>query len=151
LKPKGWPYLAPDVEAMLSNYRKEGQIDRAGAIYLAEAPQFSALGIPYDEGFIHIVEPAGETQRRDQAWLGELQLRHHKKEELLRRLSAPTKARRKEFDGMSDQVLCENYFSGAMSNNPVVEVVATGGTVVGYHSETPVRVRNGIITRVASS
>jgi hypothetical protein len=141
LQKKGGPHIAPDVEAILARHRKDGQIDRAEAVYFAETPEFSALGITYDEGFIHIVEPVGETQRRDQAWLGELQLRHHKNHELIRRLSAPVRVRRKEFDGVSDQVLCENYFSGVLSSNPVIEVVATGATVAGYHLETPVRVR----------
>jgi hypothetical protein len=37
--------------------------------------------------------------------------------------------------------LCENYFSGVESSRPIIELVATEGTVVGYHSETSVRVR----------
>jgi hypothetical protein len=143
LEPKGEPHIDPDVEAILAKHRRDGQIDRANAVYFAETPEFSSLGIPYDEGFIHIVEPVGETQRRDQAWLGELQLRHHKNQELIRRQSAPLRARREEFEGRSDQVLCENYFSGVLSSNPVIEVVATSATVVGYHSEILVRVRKG--------
>jgi hypothetical protein len=141
LEPKGGPHTDPAVEAILARYRKDGQIDRAAGVYFAETPDFSSLGIPYDKGFIHIVEPIGEPQRRDQAWLGEIQLRHHKNAQLISRLSAQTRARRREFDEMSDQVLWENYFAGVLSRNPTIEVVGTGARVVGHHSETPVRVR----------
>ena len=112
LKPKGGPHIDPQIEAMLEKYRKDGQISRAEAVYFAETPEFSSLGISYDEGFIHVVETPGEPQRRDQAWLRELQLRHHKNRELVRRLPPQTKAARKEFKDMSDQTLCESYFSG---------------------------------------
>jgi hypothetical protein len=142
LEPKGGPHIDPEVEAILARYRRDGQIDRAHAIYFAETPEFSSLGISYDVGFIHIVEPVGETQRRDQSWLRELQLRHHKNPDFINRLSSAVKAGRKEFDGMSDQVVCENYFTGVLSSKPVIEVVANEATVVGHHSETPVRVRS---------
>jgi hypothetical protein len=143
LQPSG-PHIDPDVEAILAKHRKGDRIDRATAVYLAEKPEFSALGISYDVGFIHIVEPIGEIQRRDQAWLGELQWRHEKRGHLKQFSEKPLiGARRKEFERMSDEGLCESYFSGAMSRNPAIEIVVIGGTVTGYHSETPVRVRRG--------
>jgi hypothetical protein len=110
-------------------------------MFFAETPEFANLGVQYDVGYIHFIEPVGDVQRHDQAWLGELQLRHHKNKEMVRRMDAANRTRRKEFEGMTDRVLCENYFSGALSENPSIEVVAKGATVTGYYSEEPVRVR----------
>jgi hypothetical protein len=42
---------------------------------------------------------------------------------------------------MSDQELCESYFSGRQSSRPTVEVVAPSGIVVGHLSQEPTRVR----------
>lgn len=141
LRPSGETHLGREIEEILERYRRPGQLGRANAVYLAETPEFASLGLQYDEGFIHVVEADGEVQRRDQAWLRELQFRHPTNQELAQRLARSIKAIRQEFEALSDQELCESYFSGRLSLNPVVEVLAPIGIVVGHRTAGPTRVR----------
>jgi hypothetical protein len=92
-------------------------------------------------GFVHVVEAEGEVQRRDQSWLRELQFRHHRNRELISRLPSQVTLARREFEEMSDQQLCESYFSGRQSSQPTVEVVAPGGIVISHQSLEPILVR----------
>ena len=79
LQPSGELHLGATIEELLERYRRPGRLSRGHAVHLAETPEFASLGIPYNEGFVHVVEVEGEAQRRDQAWLRELQFRYPKK------------------------------------------------------------------------
>jgi hypothetical protein len=147
LRPSGELHLGETVEGLLERYRRPDRLSRANAVYLAETPEFASLGIPYAQGFVHVVEAEGEVQRRDQSWLRELQFRHHRNRQLIGRLSPRIMLARREFEEMSDQELCESYSSGRQSSRPTVEVVASGGIVVGHQSQEPTRVRRpGILS-----
>ncbi len=141
LRPSGELHLGETVEGLLEQYRRPDQLSRANSVYLAETPEFASLGIPYVQGFVHVVEAEGEVQRRDQSWLRELQFRHHRNRELVSRLHSQVALGRREFEEMSDQQLCESYFLGRQSSQPTVEVVAPGGTVVSHQSQEPILVR----------
>jgi hypothetical protein len=65
LRPSGELYLGGTVEGLLEQYRRPAQLSRASAVYLAETPEFASLGIPYVEGFVHVIDAEGEVQRRD--------------------------------------------------------------------------------------
>jgi hypothetical protein len=72
----------PFVEQILGQRRPDDSPDRGDSVYMREEREFSTVGVPYDEGYVHEVVPIGKVDQRDLAWIGILQRRHHKNERL---------------------------------------------------------------------
>jgi hypothetical protein len=110
----------PLVEEILEQRRPADCPDRGDSVYMREEREFSTVGVTYDEGYVHEVEPIGEVDKRDLAWIGVIQRRHHKNE-LLRKNEYPT---------LSDTEIADKYWSGEASDKPLWEWVATEAKVI---------------------
>jgi hypothetical protein len=127
IEARGGFHVDPKVEQFVESRQKPNQLDRSKAVYFRDDDKdFSSLGLPYDEGFVHVVEPIGTVERRDVSWLGELQKRMHNNP-MVQNAGAEN---RREFAGLSNEELADNYLSGVLSNSPVLEYLAEAVTVV---------------------
>jgi hypothetical protein len=120
----------PLVEELLEQQRPADCPDRGDSVYMREEREFSTMGLSYDEGYVHKVEPIGKVHRRDVAWIGVIQRRHHK-DKRLRKDSCPE---------LSDAQLAEKYWKGEASKTPMWEWIAKEAKVIEVES-TPARVR----------
>jgi hypothetical protein len=57
LRAKGGPHIDDEIEACLEKARPNGKLARADAIYMLDHADFSKSGVPYEEGYVHLVEP----------------------------------------------------------------------------------------------
>lgn len=140
LRPSGKPHLDPAIEKLLESRRPNSSIPRSEAVYLSETVEASRHGLPYDEGYVHLVEPIGEVQRRDNNWIGQLQVRHHVNPRLAR-------LKDKRLNHLSDEEIASKYFAGEASPNPNWEVVAKSAKVMGIVGDHPVQVRKGSLDK----
>jgi hypothetical protein len=110
----------PLVEHILDNRRPADSPGRGDSVYMREEREFSSVGVTFDEGYIHEVEPIGKVEKRDLNWVGVLQRRHHKNERL----------RTDGFPLLSDSDIADKYWSGEASDNPSWEWVAKEAKVI---------------------
>jgi hypothetical protein len=110
----------PVVEEILKQQRPPDCPDRADSVYMRQEREFSTVGIPYDEGYVHTVAPIGRIDKRDLTWIGVIQLRHHRNEKLRKNLSPK----------LSDAQIADKYWSGEASDKPSWEWVAKEAKVV---------------------
>lgn len=115
----------PLVEEILEKQRPADCPDRGDSVYMREEREFSTVGVPYDEGYVHTVEPIGKVDKRDLAWIGVIQRRHHRNERLLK----------EPCPELSDAQLADKYWSGEASNKPSWEWVAKEAKVVDVDSD----------------
>ena len=62
LRAKGGPHIDDEIEACLEKARPNGRLARVDAIYLLDHADFTKSGIPYEEGYVHLVEPHEPVQ-----------------------------------------------------------------------------------------
>jgi hypothetical protein len=115
----------PLVEEILESRRPSLCLDRGDCVYMREEREFSTVGVPFDEGYVHEVEPIGKVDKRDNKWIGVLQLRHHKNERLRKNRCHP----------LSDDDLADKYWSGEASDKPSWEWVAKHAKVIDVDSD----------------
>ena len=140
LSPPGKPPLNSTIEELLDRHRPNSSIPRSEAVYLSETVEASRHGLPYDEGYVHLVEPIGEVQRRDNYWIGQLQLRYHPNSRLAR-------LKDKTLDHLSDEEIVIRYFAGEASPNPNWEIVARSAKVMSLVSDHPLQFRKGSLDK----
>jgi hypothetical protein len=110
----------PWVETILEGRRPADCPDRGDGVYMREEREFSTVGVTCDEGYVHTVEPIGKVDKRDLAWIGVIQRRHHKNE----------RARKNEYPTLSDNDVADRYWNGEASDEPSWEWVAKEAKVV---------------------
>ena len=110
----------PMVEGILESRRPPECPDRGDSVYMREEREFSTVGVTFDEGYVHKVEPIGKVDKRDLAWIGVLQRRHHRDERL----------RKNNYSPLSDNNVADNYWSGEASDKPSWEWVAKEAKVI---------------------
>jgi hypothetical protein len=131
LQGKGTLHVGQAIEDILERKRPEGCIPRPDCVFFSDNEDATKHGLTYDVGYLQLVEPVGLVQKRDNYWIGQLQLRHEKKHAL------------EDFTiaHLTDEELAEKYWKGEPSNKPNWEMVARSAIVTGYAYEEPVRVR----------
>lgn len=134
LKVKGAFHVEPKVEDILSSRKPDECVPRSESIFLSPTPDVRTQGLTYDEGYLHIVEPSGRIERRDNSWIGELQKRHHANEKI-------RCLRDSMLSNLTDDDLADNYWRGTASNNPTWEIVAEAAVITDLVSDNPVAVR----------
>jgi hypothetical protein len=115
----------PLVETILEGRRPADCPDRGDSVYMREEREFSTVGVPFDEGYVHTVEPIGKVDKRDLAWIGVIQRRHHKNQRL----------RKNEYPTLSDNDVADRYWSGEASDKPLWEWVAKEAKAVDVDSD----------------
>jgi hypothetical protein len=108
------------VEEILEARRPPDCPDRGDSIYMREEREFSTVGVTFDEGYVHKVEPLGKVDKRDLAWIGIIQRRHHKNDLL----------RKDVLVGLSDSDIADRYWRGEASSKPLWEWVAKEAKVI---------------------
>jgi hypothetical protein len=120
----------PSVEDILEQRRPTHCPYRGDSVYMREDRRFSRVGVPFSEGYVHEVEPIGDVYKRDLAWIGILQRRHHKNPHL----------QRNEHPELSDAEVADKYWAGEASDNACWEYVANEAKVVDVDKDlSPVR------------
>lgn len=128
---KGGPHIADEIEAYLEKARPNGKLARADAIYMLDHVDFSKSGVPYEEGYVHLVEPHEPVQKHDAQWIGRMQRRRWWKRHA--KLTEPPK-------DLTDEQLAAGYWSGdASGDKGEWEYLAGSARVVGHHSDEPVQ------------
>ena len=148
-KATGRKYLGDEIEALIEAHKPAEFLSRAAATYLSASEDVSRMGLDYDEGYLHVVEPVGLVERRDAAWLGELQRRLP--------ISAvhavlPKDERLARF---TNDEIAKNYVTGKPTLEPHWEHLASEAIVTAV-DETPRRIRThspflDAISKVAKS
>jgi hypothetical protein len=110
----------PLVEEILEQQRPPDCPDRGDSVYMREEREFSTVGVPYDEGYVHTVVPIGRVDKRDLAWIGVIQLRQQRNEQLRKNL----------YPKLSNARVADKYWSGEASDKPLWEWVAKEAKVV---------------------
>lgn len=128
LRSKGVPHLADAIEDVLESLRPEDKLSRSAAVYLLDHADFSKSGVPYEKGYVHLVEPVGAVQKHDAVWIGRIQRR--KRFEKFAKTALPPR-------DLPDAQLASNYWSGEATPHPEWEYLAASARVVGYLSEDP--------------
>jgi hypothetical protein len=113
------------IEDELEARRPDDALSRRDAVYCLESTDFTVCGV-VEPGYIYRVEPSGEPQRRDFAWIGEMQ------KALLRIKYPQYKEMNKYPDWNADLIekCCSGYWSGAATQTPGWEFLAPSCTVV---------------------
>jgi hypothetical protein len=109
-----------DVEKILEGRRPNNCFARSESVYMRDDRDFAKLGIPYEKGFIHEVDPLGKLEKRDLAWIGVLQGRYPKTK---RYVADPCQE-------ITDSEIADMYWSGKATENPVWEWIARDAVVV---------------------
>ncbi|MDK1378189.1 MULTISPECIES: hypothetical protein [unclassified Sinorhizobium] len=123
-----------EVEDALARNRPAASPPRSDCVYMKEDLDFSSVGVDYEEGYVHTVEPQGDVERRDIYWIGVLVKRYAKSAQM-----------RKDIEPhLSDDEVAQRYWGGTASPSPTWEFIATEATVVGVNS-TLVPVRPGSV------
>ena len=129
----GAPPLEKDyaaVETILESRRPSRCLSRSESVNMREDRDFSLMGIDFDSGYVHLVEPLGPVEARDVKWIGALQARYPKGGLTLR----------DKYCGVSDDELADRYWRGERSAEPSVEHVTNEARVVSVDDElSPVR------------
>ena len=110
----------PAVEAILESRRPSESLDRGDSVYMREDRDFNSVGVTFDEGYIHQIEPLGKVDKRDLTWIGVLQRRNHK----------DTWLRKNSYPLLSDVDVADNYWSGKASDNPSWEWITKEARVL---------------------
>ena len=98
----------PHVETILEKQRPADCPDRGDCVYMLEECDFRTAGVPFDQGYVHTVEPLGKIDKRDLAWIGVIQRRYHKDSRL----------RKNQYSDLSDEQVADKYWSGEASDKP---------------------------------
>jgi hypothetical protein len=76
LKGKGAPHVQDEIEAVLESRRPADKLSRSEAVYMLDHTDFSKCGVPYEQGYVHVIEPSGVVQKLDGHWIGRMQRRN---------------------------------------------------------------------------
>lgn len=114
----------PRIEAELEKRRPADALCRRDAVYCLESTDFTICGV-VKPGYIYRVEPNAEPQRRDFAWIGEMQ-------KALLKLKYPGDLLVRKFPEWNDDLIercCSGYWNGAATPAPGWEYLAPSLTV----------------------
>jgi len=122
--------LCPHVEDILERNRPHSMLERGSIVYLKKDKDFSQVGVWFDEGFIHTVNPVDDPVSRDLTWTGVLQGRYPRDEHIKIRPGC----------NLTDDQVAEQWWKGAASEAPNWEWI-TNAAIVTHVEEDPVKVR----------
>jgi hypothetical protein len=120
----------PHVEEIFERRRPKDKDDRGHSVYLKDDKDFSKVGVTYDEGYLHTVDPVGEVEQRDLVWTGILQKRYIKDSRFQKNLRPD----------LSDDQVADKWWAGEGSETPNWEWVTKEAVVVEVE-ENPVTVK----------
>lgn len=109
-----------EVEDALGRNKPTASPSRDDCTYMRPDKDFSAVGVDYDDGCVHEVEPVGPVEQRDIYWIGVLVKRHSKSPQMRADLEP----------ALTDDEVAERYWNGSASKNPTWEWVAKEATVI---------------------
>jgi hypothetical protein len=115
----------PRIENELEARRPDSALSRRDAVYFLESTDFTICGV-VKPGYIYRVEPNAEPQKRDFAWIGEMQ-------KALLKLKYPDDILVKKFPDWNAALIescCSGYWSGTAKQAPGWEFLAPSCTVV---------------------
>lgn len=141
-KGRGEAIVDQDVEDILEDARPAGALSRIECTYMREDEDFSMMGLPYTYGYVNEVEPVGDVQKHDVAWLGAIQKRRIKDPRFKKDL----------YPGVTDKELAERYWSGEPTEKPDWEYVAkeartvTAGTTLQHKNPNSIEAMAAKIT-----
>jgi hypothetical protein len=115
----------PLVETILDSRRPPECPDRGDCVYMRVEREFGRVGVTFDKGYVHKIEPIGKIDKRDLTWIGVLQSRHHKNERL----------RKNEYSSLTDNDIADKYWSGEGSDKASWEWVAKEAKVLDVDSD----------------
>ena len=120
----------PHIEKILEDQRPLNCLHRNDCVYMRQNRQFNKAGLTYDNGYIHTVSPCGNVEKRDMGWIGILQQRHHKNDDI----------RKNRCPNLSDSEIASNYWSGTQTDTPSWEWVTKSARVMKVDADcSPVR------------
>lgn len=137
LRPTGTHHLPEEIETLLAQTKPKHCIARPECVFVSEEEGCEFHGLPFTEGFLHQVEPVGSIERRDNAWLGVLQLRHSKWPRL-------KESGEKKYPELSNEQICRNYWNGVASDTPNWEIAAEKIMVNECLDEVPRKLKRNI-------
>jgi hypothetical protein len=103
------------VEEILERTRPVNCAHRSDCAFFSGSERASKHGLKYDHGYLHFVEPTGHIEKRDNYWIGQLQVRH---------TPSLVRWRSPELGILSDDEIGKKYWSGEPSQKPNWELVA---------------------------
>lgn len=113
------------IEDELEARRDSTALSRRDSVYCLDGTDFTICGV-VSPGYIYLVEPSGELQRRDFAWVGEMQ-------KALLRIKYPQYEAMKKYPEWNADLIercCTGYWSGAGMLMPGWEFLASSFTIV---------------------
>lgn len=72
---QGRPLVDPSIEDVFEKQRPKNSPSRLNSVYMTDDRDFKRRGIRADDGYVHQVEAIGPVEKRDNKWVGELELR----------------------------------------------------------------------------
>lgn len=115
----------PRIEDALEARRPNGALSRRNAVFCLEHMNFSLCGVA-NPGYIYRVASSGEPQRRDFAWIGEMQ-------KALLRLKYPQYEEMNKYPEWDENLIarcCVGYWSETATTVPGWEFLTPSCTVV---------------------
>lgn len=137
LEPMGNHQLREEIESLLANTKPRNCIGRPQSIFVSEDEACERHGLPFDDGFLHQVELLGRSERRDNTWLGVLQLR------LSDRPGMRTSGYAK-YPELSNEAICLSYWAGKASDTPNREIATDKALVKECLDDEPRKLKRNI-------
>jgi hypothetical protein len=128
LRPKNDLHVNTKVEEILSRRKPETSLDRAESVFLGETEDSAKHGLTYDYGYLHVVQTNDQVERRDNYWIGQLQLRHHSNRKM-------RNFEDRDLRRFTDEEIADKYWSGIESKKPNWEIATKSAFVVELFSE----------------
>lgn len=125
IRGNGRDKVDPHIEDELEARRPDNALSRRDAVYCLESTDFTICGV-VSPGYIYRVEPSGASQRRDFAWIGEMQ-------KALLRMKYPQYAEMKKYPEWNADLIekcCSRYWSGEATQSPSWEFLMPSCTVI---------------------
>lgn len=113
------------IENELEKRRPRDALSRRDAVYCLESTDFTICGV-VSPGYIYRVAPNGEPQRRDFAWIGEMQ-------KALIRIKYPQSIVMKKYPEWNADLIekcCSGYWSGAGTQEPGWEFLTESFSII---------------------
>jgi hypothetical protein len=123
-KGTGSKYLGEDIETLLEENRPADRLSRSEATFVSASQDVSKMGLPYREGYLHVVEPVGKFEQRDTAWLGELQKRRPVNQ------THASLIKDARLGHLSDEEIAEKYNTGEPTAKPEWEYLTSEAIVL---------------------
>ena len=136
LNPKGRNYVADEVEAVLEQQRPKHCDCRQDSVFLSETEDSSKHGFEYDAGYLHFAIPFERYVKRDNYWIGQLQLRLNSNAQIKKMCDGT-------LENLSNDDLAKNYWNGVPSQSPNWEIVCASATIDSLVQDDLVTFRSG--------